>query len=401
VQVIDSANCKLPDYYIHKAPTCACGDDPVQISDKRRKEGLAQHAHWCTGTLQMQDGFGNMMHVYNPFTYDQLKKLAAPGSIDRYLRCVSQLQYGSKSGEFKNIQCDTIRPDYEGFRKAGTSLIAVIERCKANFQQKQWDVGAYLAFDAKAMQKIGAGAALPLSDGVGDCLLKAHASRQSNEACMSGYLLRTYRDEANAAVFWRYAKSHTTLSGGSDDVDACIVFSGPAKMGNTTLTGRAFQNCSHDYNSGSNCMIPRMVKAITLMPACVLFLLIFFCTCFYAQVWSSNSKNKVPVAMMHSVDEQSEVDRRENAMALFQEAYQLAMSSLNKLKDFKDKNLEVVLFSGWYFCPLVHLVLVGIFLSFVFSWSRGGRFHSPDLRLHGDGAILQGGLLGQGCCQGP
>jgi len=83
-QVIDSEHCKLPDYYIHKAPTCACGDDAVRIPDSRRREGLSEHAHWCSGTLQLQDGFGNSVHVFNPYTYDQLRAMAVPGSIDRY-----------------------------------------------------------------------------------------------------------------------------------------------------------------------------------------------------------------------------------------------------------------------------------------------------------------------------
>ena len=82
-QAIDAPNCKMPDYYISKAPTCACGDDPVRIAEARRNEGLAEHAHWCTGTLQMQDGFGNPIYVFNPFSYSRLRSLAPAGSIDR------------------------------------------------------------------------------------------------------------------------------------------------------------------------------------------------------------------------------------------------------------------------------------------------------------------------------
>ena len=53
----------MPDYYIYKAPTCACGDDAVRIPDARRSEGLLQRSHWCTGTLQMTDGFGNPRYL--------------------------------------------------------------------------------------------------------------------------------------------------------------------------------------------------------------------------------------------------------------------------------------------------------------------------------------------------
>ena len=74
-QVIDSAHCKMPDYYIYKAPTCACGDDPVRIPQERRSEGLEAKAHWCVGTLQMTDGFGNPKYVYNPYTYGELRSM--------------------------------------------------------------------------------------------------------------------------------------------------------------------------------------------------------------------------------------------------------------------------------------------------------------------------------------
>jgi hypothetical protein len=67
----------MPDYYIYKAPTCACGDDAVRIPGARRTEGLLQRAHWCTGTLQMTDGFGNPRYLtfiypfFNAFIIDK------------------------------------------------------------------------------------------------------------------------------------------------------------------------------------------------------------------------------------------------------------------------------------------------------------------------------------------
>ena len=234
---------------------------------------------------------------------------------------MSQLQYGQTTDEFKNIPCESIRPDYEAFRKQGSSLIAVIERCKANFQQKQWDVGAFYAYDSKGMRKLGQPSALSLQDGVGDCLLDAHANRESNLACMQDYLRKTYARSSNAAVFWSYEKATLqTAATSSDDVDACIVFSGPAKKDDKSTTTEMFRNCSHDY-TGSQCLIPHMV-------------------------WTSSSKNKIPVAQLHTVQENSAVDRRQNAMTLFHEAYTMAMDALTQLKNFTDSNLEVVLFSG-------------------------------------------------------
>jgi hypothetical protein len=68
----------MPDYYIFKAPTCACGDDPVRIPEARRHEGLEQRAHWCTGTLRMTDGFGNPKYIFNPLTYDRRTRCVLP-----------------------------------------------------------------------------------------------------------------------------------------------------------------------------------------------------------------------------------------------------------------------------------------------------------------------------------
>jgi hypothetical protein len=162
----------------------------VRIPDLRRKQGLVDHAHWCTGTLKLQDGFGNSVDVINPYTYEQLRAKASPGSIDRYLLCVSQLQYGKRDDQFNGISCESIRPDDSHFKKQKTSLIAVLERCKSNYQQKQWDVGAYMAYDPKLMKKMQQGLdfkvqTLSLEDGVGPCLLQAHLNRESNLFCMT------------------------------------------------------------------------------------------------------------------------------------------------------------------------------------------------------------------------
>jgi hypothetical protein len=66
----------------------------------------------------------------------------------------------------------------------------------------------------------------------------------------------------------------------------------------------------------------------------------------FFQVWSSSSKNKVPVANLHTVQEISKADRGQHAMAVFEDAHKSAMDALVELKNFSDTNLEVVLFSG-------------------------------------------------------
>ena len=123
-QVLDSANCNMPDYYIHKATTCACGDYPLRIPLDQRMQGLSERAHWCTGTLRMNDGFGNPIYVFNPFSYEELLQLIGPpGIVDAYLLCISALQSGTSADSCK-------KPTIPLIEEQGVSAISLIERCK-------------------------------------------------------------------------------------------------------------------------------------------------------------------------------------------------------------------------------------------------------------------------------
>ena len=132
-QTLDEVHCKLPDYYMYKTPTCACGDDAVKITARRANEGLNSHAHWCTGTLKLLDGFGRVNYVTNPYSFsDLLVKL--DGRVQPYLKCISQL--GDVTGESDN--CSTLKPWVEGIDDQNSLdiiSIGVLQRCRANYQQ--------------------------------------------------------------------------------------------------------------------------------------------------------------------------------------------------------------------------------------------------------------------------
>jgi hypothetical protein len=335
----------MPDYYIYKAPTCACGDDPVRIPPARRDEGLEDKAHWCTGTLRMTDGFGNAKYILNTMTYGQLRS-ALKGKIEPYLECISmrgQLGAAVDSEENEEMltsesveeRCDELKPKVTLLDEQQVSPIAVLERCKSNYQQKQWDVGAFLLYDRERMlQEVSLSIlsipTMPESDNVGRCLLRAEKNKESNLGCMQDYLDSKHDSESKSAIYWRYEKVHLTQSSAAaaekpsssstDDTDACIVFSGPAKKQDNSSTTLEFRKCSHDHTE-TGCIIPHMV-------------------------WSSSSGNRVPVATMHAVEELNAEDRIEAALAMFEEARSMAMSALKRLENFTDANLEVVLFSG-------------------------------------------------------
>jgi hypothetical protein len=343
----------MPDYYIFKAPTCACGDDPVRIPEARRHEGLEQRAHWCTGTLRMTDGFGNPKYIFNPLTYDALcaaldgiasdssTAASKQSAVDQYLECISmrgQLNSAvddESSGAFDDSErCSNLRPKVPVLDEQQISPIAVLESCKSNYQQKQWDAGAFLLYErgevlSSALTGLSSSLpSYPADDAVGQCLLQAERNKESNLACMQSYLRDAYASESLLAIYWRYEKVQPLAGTTGDaagrsssrDVDACIVFSGPAKKNDTSSTTLEFRKCSHDY-AETGCTIPHMV-------------------------WSSSSKNKVPVATLHTVEEYSIRDREEVARARFAEAREMAMRALTQLENFTDANLEVLLFSG-------------------------------------------------------
>jgi hypothetical protein len=102
-----------------------------------------------------------------------------------------------------------------------------------------------------------------------------------------------------SAVYWRYDRlisvdeSNMNIKFDSSEIDACIVFSGPAKSTKIyEATSLAFKKCSADYTD-SGCRIPHVV-------------------------WSSSSKNKVPVANLHMLDDSSDAGRARMAARLFQ-----------------------------------------------------------------------------------
>ena len=69
---------------------------------------------------------GTEMLVWNPFS---LGELLGIGGYDSYLYCV----------EDSNINC--LAPFSLKLEEQGVELMQVISRCRANFQQKQWDEG--------------------------------------------------------------------------------------------------------------------------------------------------------------------------------------------------------------------------------------------------------------------
>jgi hypothetical protein len=142
-QTIDEVNCKLPDFYMYKTMTCACGDTAVGILSERTIE--TEYAHWCTGSLKMLDGFGRITFMTNPYTFSQLK--AKMGNVYAYLLCLSQ-KYADAGEPIPD--CARLKPyvpNIDDMSDLDVMSIAVLSRCRANYQQKRWDEGAYKYYE--------------------------------------------------------------------------------------------------------------------------------------------------------------------------------------------------------------------------------------------------------------
>ena len=219
----------------------------------------------------MNDGFGNPIYIFNPFTYDDLHKMVGPpGTIDKYLLCISELQ-APIEGEVPTEICE--KPLVPEIDEQGVGIIPVIERCRSNYQQHQWDAGAFMLYDTENLGKaLRIPAIVPTmdeDDSVGQCLVQANRNKESNGDCLSEHLRNNYIDASDSAKFWRYEKADPIKAATvpSDQIDACVVFSGPAKREDNSSTTLEFRRCSHDFTD-TGCMIPQMV-------------------------WSSSSSNKV------------------------------------------------------------------------------------------------------------
>lgn len=253
-QQFDAVNCKVIDYYISEATTCACGDDALEIPQANREKGLQDHAHWCTGTLRMIDGFSNEKFVYNPYSLEELG--ARLGTMDQYLDCISRKTQGMVNDE---KQCFELEPRVDILDQQGVTGISVFMRCKANYQQKTWDSGAYMLYDvAEFARHIPSGVASPItpaSGSAGECLVRANDNDESNGGCLQDYVRDVER--TSLSYYWRYERVASTSTADTRNVDGCVVFSGPAKSANL-LRAEPFRQCSDQYED-QGCKIPHMV----------------------------------------------------------------------------------------------------------------------------------------------
>jgi len=293
-QVADWSHCKMPSLVNADVSECVCGDKKNTIPPalKRAKAGDGAHTFWCSGFLLMTGLDGAELLVWNPYS---LQELLDAGDFQAYINCMKS-----------STECNSRKPKLPLLTAQNIDVLQVITRCRANYQQKQWDDGAVFMgmFDLETWQQAPRSLDLPfnydsdywnrISRRISSISQAMNLNMQqvvdeSTLACLNASLIqntpslscmRQHLETANNPVqatstdtYYLYEES-TTESIDFKTTDACEVFSG-------NMLG-------YSQDSSVNITFPAMV-------------------------WTGNSRNKVPVAKFHFYTLQDQATRYQEA----------------------------------------------------------------------------------------
>lgn len=321
LQTTDIKHCVLPDVTLQDTVRCACGDQPLTIQHLRSQEGLSQYAYWCTGTISLVGAENSIRTVWNPYTYAELQQLIGK-NLDNYVQNAG-----------RNVLAEP--PNDPVFVKQGVSLLAVFTKCRQNYVNKQWDHAAFVRYD-KAVSEREIRGAIDIvhgdpADGVGRCLLDSVAKGAGNGACLDSFLMTHNQN----SMYWSYDIANATV--GSNMVDACLVFSGPASARHVSEARQMpFQNCLGGYTNQSACDLSGFV-------------------------WSPSSSNDVPVASRHPIRAgQDGTHLRDAIQKRMNSASQMVMAKLKELQDYSNSKLQAMVFSAEG--DIIHQLMDCVFL---------------------------------------
>lgn len=298
---------------MYKTLHCACGDESLKISPERARETVDEYSHWCTGTLKLQDAFGNTVFINNPHSFQSLTEMMGD-KVDSYLECISKLNVPNTPAQ----DCTLLRPFVRGIddmQFTEVMSISVLQRCRANYQQMKWDDGAYKMYEDKF---------LGIGD-VGTCLMDAQKNGLSNTGCMQNHINQDLK------AYFSYVKSVSTRT-----PDACTVFTGPANHDDPYIS-KQFQPCISSYIPVTPDSCYDMPPLSAQQDSCKI----------PSMIWSTSSKNKVPVASLHSIENSVAGESRESlALRFINDGQKEALCALDGLEEYANENLEVFLFSA-------------------------------------------------------
>ena len=234
LQASDIKRCKLR--VVGKAALwrCVCGDSAFSIPPAQRQDTAS--AYWCTGPLLLNKRNGDDVLVWNPLSFDELLRLA---DFEAYLLCLD--------GE---TGCHT--PNVQLFAEQGVELLQVVNRCRSNYQLKQWDEGAiflglfteaqwaarlsttrvqdvdgnqFMARETLRLLRIWRKSWTPPEPAVSRCYRAAIATGEKSPACMEAHLRGAARVFSGVEEYFQYAEATGDAAGSFAGTDACRSFS--------------------------------------------------------------------------------------------------------------------------------------------------------------------------------
>lgn len=260
--------------------------------------------------MSLLDYDGSVKYVWNPFSLFQLKVML--GEFDRYLDCVAT---------HNDATCVEMTPGDEIFARQQISLLSVYQRCLSNYQEMTWDQGTYVLFNQTLRVSLNIGIPDEVFDtfNVAGCLLEQRANGYDNTGCMRDYYLKGQSD----IDYFEYGNITLDVIP-SKMIDACLTFSGPAGIQNSSISA-PFQACLESHANRTGCDIPHML-------------------------WSGRSTNKVPVATQHAMSIPDSGKRKEWAQKMMDTEKANVINAINSLRDWNGDNLKISIFSAEGLC---------------------------------------------------
>lgn len=251
----EPSECRPNPTYISAVTQCVCQDKPFSIPNSRAREDVGSGALWCSGVLKMADQKGFVRYIKQPLSFLRLKQLydsqTGDNLLNMFLDCTAVA--GSSCDEIyqRLFSVGTIeeRRAIQDWNSADINPLAVLTRCRQNYNDKTWDEGAFALFNADEQERMKTQSNAIYeedlvimqqqlnADFIGvetlKCLAKG-AAESSIEACM--FLFFQYR-QLSASQYFLYAPASS--SGG---VDACEFLSTPDFLQDPTY-GDALSIC--------------------------------------------------------------------------------------------------------------------------------------------------------------
>jgi hypothetical protein len=325
--------CRLPDPTASQLGTCACGDQAVEIPRVRATEGLAEHAFWCTGILQLSSPFGEAMYIFNPYSYSFLLDfIEQDGKMAEYFSCI-------ESSSSTETSCSDLEPNLPIFEEQGVSILSVLNRCKLNYMSAQWDPGASLIYASELlpdylfsqMMNVKAGEKaqedyerylkLDVENGphanIHRCMEQAVRQKTSNEPCLTEKIRSVLKDYT---TFFSYSAPENDIS--PFRIAACEGFTGP--METLDEQDSQFHRCKHSnsLSSDKTCSFPPFL-------------------------WTSRSRNNIPVAKLHAFGNSNRDERLRAATSEIQTIKERVLEKVRKIKTRWDQDvLDLGLFTS-------------------------------------------------------